>query len=401
MADKIKLAIVISHPIQHFCPQYASFAKNERVTLKVFFASKLGLARYIDKNFKQEISWGNLALDKFQHEFLNGDKVLQADSNLDAPVEAALQNFDPDIVFTYGYYQKLQRRTYKWAVNNKKLLAYISDSELRHHESKLKRTLKYFFLKRYFKKPDFFLTVGNANESYYNYYGVPSNKFQRMHYPIDREFYESRYPAKAILRKQQRDLLKLADNDFAMIVVGKLVDWKNQDHIISAMQLLEKENIKTHLLVAGSGENMEQWKNHAAQLQFSKAHFLGFVNIEALPSYYAAADLYVHPARMEPHSVAISEAVMMGLPVILSDRCGSYGETDDVQTGRNGYAYPFGNIPELAKLIKGLMADRKKQIAFGEYSHSIAGKFQLQSHKGILDALLESVKKNEKFNSRM
>ena len=70
MVNKHKIGIVVSHPIQHFCPQYVSFAENRNIHLKVFFGSALGHKKYTDKNFKQEIAWGNLHLDKFDHVFL-------------------------------------------------------------------------------------------------------------------------------------------------------------------------------------------------------------------------------------------------------------------------------------------------------------------------------------------
>ena len=65
MQPELRVAIVVSHPIQHFCPQYVSFAKNKNIELKVFFASALGYKKYADANFKKEISWGNLQLEKF------------------------------------------------------------------------------------------------------------------------------------------------------------------------------------------------------------------------------------------------------------------------------------------------------------------------------------------------
>ena len=76
MHDLKRIAIVISHPIQHFCPQYVSFSENPNIILKVFFASTLGYKKYKDLNFDQEISWGNLNLDKFDHTFLNGEALL-------------------------------------------------------------------------------------------------------------------------------------------------------------------------------------------------------------------------------------------------------------------------------------------------------------------------------------
>src|ERR1017187_5570812 len=84
MFNKTRIGIVVSHPIQHFCPQYVSFAENKNITLKVFFGSALGYRKYVDLNFKKEIAWGNLNLDKFDHVFLNGEEVIQADKNLDA-----------------------------------------------------------------------------------------------------------------------------------------------------------------------------------------------------------------------------------------------------------------------------------------------------------------------------
>ena len=50
LETKLKIAIVVSHPIQHFCPQYVSFAKNKDIELKVFFGSALGHKKYTDND---------------------------------------------------------------------------------------------------------------------------------------------------------------------------------------------------------------------------------------------------------------------------------------------------------------------------------------------------------------
>jgi glycosyltransferase involved in cell wall biosynthesis len=389
---KQKIAIVISHPIQHFCPQYVSFAQNKDVDCKIFFASALGYKRYTDENFNKEISWGNLNLDKFNHFFLNGDAVIQADKNLDAPnIELELATFKPHLVFTYGYFQKVQRRTCRWALRNKVPLAYISDSELRHERNALKDFFKSIYLKRYFSKIDYFLTMGNANEAYYKEHGVPLRKMIRMHYPIDIEAYQKSYAEKELRRNQIRKEYNIPGDTIVLSVVGKLVTWKNQDHIIEAMKILEDKDINVQLFMLGSGNMMDAWKEKSGILKKSKVHFTGFVNIEKLPSFYAATDIYVHPASLEPHSVAISEAIFMGCPVVLSDRCGSYGETDDVQEGKNGFVYEFGNITELAAKIKTLAVDEEIRKSFGNYSHSIASAFQQRSHFGMLKQLSKRI----------
>jgi glycosyltransferase involved in cell wall biosynthesis len=386
--SKPRIAIIISHPIQHFCPQYVSLAKKEDIVIKVFFASALGYKKYIDPNFKQEISWANLNLDRFDHVFLNGDDVIASDKYLDAPnLNNELDQYKPHLVIVHGYFQKYQRRAYQWAKKNNVKIAYGSDSELRHKRNILKEALKYFFIKHYFSSINYFLSVGNANEEYYQHYGVSTKKIIRMHFSIDIDFYKECFLKKKQLRKGIRQQYGIQDSEIALAVVGKLVDWKSQDHIIEAMQLLEQKGLILQLFIIGSGTMQEAWEQKSAALKKSKVHFTGFVKPEQLPGFYAATDIYVHPAAIEPHSLAISEAIYMGCPIIISDRCGSYGATDDVQIGKNGYVFRFGNINDLATQIELLVKNSEARSRFGEYSHTIAVEFQKRSHGYFMNQL--------------
>jgi glycosyltransferase involved in cell wall biosynthesis len=388
-----RIALVVSHPIQHFCPQYASFAMNKNVEFKVFFASMLGFKKYFDPNFKKEISWGDLNLDQFEHAFLNGDQVIVSDRNLDAPnLETRLDEFKPDLVITYGYFQKLQRRAHRWALMNKVKLGYISDSELRHRRSKWKQLLKYLFVKNYFSHIDYFLSVGDANEDFYKFYGVGKERMVRMHFPIDVRQFEEQYAKRDDLRIKIRTQYNIGKQEIVLSVVGKLVPWKNQSHIIEAMKLLEEEGIYLHLFILGSGEMLDNLKQTATLLKHSVVHFPGFVNPQDLPSYYATTDIYVHPASVEPHSIGISEAIYMGCPVILSDCCGSYGESDDVQENVNGLVYEFGRIDILADTIKHLVTNSSTRNLFSLNSHCIGKDFQIISHTKSLEEIVERLK---------
>ena len=390
--SKIKVALIVSHPVQHFCPQYVSFARHPEIKFKVFFASALGFKKYTDPNFKREISWGNLNLDKFDHCFLNGEVVLPSDASLDAPqLDDQLSVFNPDVVISYGYFQKLQRRAQSWAKRKKIPVAYISDSEMRQHRSLVKRWIKYPLIRKYFSNVTFFLSVGDANEIYYRYYGASQDSIIRMHFPIDIDCYRQAFEQKQALNKRIRDEYSIPENEMVLSVVGKLVPWKNQDHIIEALSLLEKEDIKIHLFILGSGDMLEAWQRKANVLTLSKVYFPGFVPIETLPSYYAATDIYVHPAAVEPHSIAVSEAIYMGCPVILSDRCGSYGENDDVSPSRNGLVYSFGDIAALARSIKALVEDKAARMSYATDSHARAIRFQERSHKLVIDDLISKL----------
>jgi glycosyltransferase involved in cell wall biosynthesis len=391
-ALKIRIAIVVSHPIQHFCPQYVSFAEQENVELEVFFASTLGHKSYKDAAFKIDIAWDNLNLDKFPHDFLNGDQLILPNKHIDAPsLNGKLEEFSPDLVITYGYYQRLQRRAHKWANKNNVPLAYISDSELKQKRNLLKELIKYPFLYRYFSTIQYFLSVGDSNELYYKKYGVGSNRILRMHFPIDLKYYQAAFANKGKLRNEIRTEYKITENDIVLSVVGKLDPTKNHAHLIEALLEMEKRNLSMSLFIIGSGTMEDDLKRKTAQLSKCTIHFTGFVPVGKLPAFYAATDIYVHPSFADRHPIAVSEAIFMGCPVIISDTCGSHGPDDDVQDGKNGYVYEFGNIDQLAEKIIDLANDPEKRSMQGQYSHEIGARFQENAHRGIIQKLVNSL----------
>lgn len=391
--NNLNIAIVVSHPIQHFCPQYISLSQFPNANVKVFFASMLGYKSYFDANFGNEIVWNNLRIDEFKHVFMNGDQVLDSDKNLESPtLEFELDAFQPDAIITYGYFQKFQRACHKFANSKAIPLVYITDAENRQHRKWYKKLAKFFGLRWYFKKIDYFFTVGNANEAYYKLYGVNPKSFIRMHYPIDIDVYSEIFDKKEFHRSSIREKLGIPKETFVIIVVGKLVEWKNQSHLIDLLENLENKGKKAHVIILGTGTTLAELKAKAANLKFNVVHFPGFVDPLELPKYYAASDLYVHPARIEPHSLAISEAIFMGLPVVLSDRCGSYGENDDVQEGKNGYVYKFAAIEEMSNKVIKLMEDKELYGKFSDYSVQISRVFQKRAHGKCLEDLIKKIK---------
>ena len=384
-----KIAVVVSHPIQHFCPQYASWSKLEGVKLKVFFGSNLGAAKYFDPGFDKEISWNNLYLNEFEHEFLNGEATLQPDKNLSAHnLGIRLTAFKPDIVVFYGYFQKLSRQAYRWAVKNKIKTAFISDAEFRQKRSLWKRVIRYPFLRSFYKNIDYFFTVGDANEEYYAYYNVPRAKFKRMHFPVDTKMYDPAFANKAYLREITRTKYHIFPKEIVVTVIGKLVSWKSQAHLIDLLRKMEIEypTRDFHLLIAGTGPMEKELKELSATLQKNRVTFLGFITPEELPTIYAATDIYIHPARIEPHSLAVSEAIYMACPVIVSDTTGSWGDYDDVQHGNNGFVYAFGDLHGLASAI-GKIIDENLFTSFQNNSEKFSRQFQALAHGAVLEKL--------------
>jgi len=74
--------------------------------------------------------------------------------------------------------------------------------------------------------------------------------------------------------------------------------------------------------------------------------FAGFRQIEELPSFYAGAGAFVHPALEEPWGLVINEAMASGLPVISSRNVGAAEEL--VLEGKTGYLFDPMSVQDMA-----------------------------------------------------
>jgi glycosyltransferase involved in cell wall biosynthesis len=76
----------------------------------------------------------------------------------------------------------------------------------------------------------------------------------------------------------------------------------------------------------------------------------GFINQAEIPLYYRAADIFVMCSGLgETWGLSVNEAMNFGLPVIVSDTCGS--AYDLVRNNINGSVFETANISQLASLL--------------------------------------------------
>jgi glycosyltransferase involved in cell wall biosynthesis len=346
-----RVGIVVSHPIQHFCPLYRALAASGAIDLRVFFASDAGAKSYFDKDFGQAIRFQSDLLAGFNYEFLPG-YVTDVKGKIDNPhVGERLSAFNPDVVQAYGYRYPLSRHAVRWARQAGRPVLLCSDSELRAPRRLWTKAMKALILPRFFAQCDGFLTIGDCNEDYYRNYGVDPSRFFRSPYPIDdmrlTEAVQSRHEARRVLIGK----FALPSDATVALVVGKLTARKAVDQAIQAVARAWDSGLqhKLFLILAGNGPERERLEALAKSLQPEAVRFAGFVEVAELPGYYSAVDLLIHPSSQDPHPLAVSEAVFCGLPIIASDRIGNFGASDEVRVGMNGFEYKFGDVEALAR----------------------------------------------------
>ena len=97
-------------------------------------------------------------------------------------------------------------------------------------------------------------------------------------------------------------------------------------------------------------QNESKSLNIKSQAERGGVVFAGFSQIKELPSFYAGAGAFIHPALEEPWGLVINEAMASGLPVLSSNNVGA-AETL-VINGKTGFVFDPINIAQLSELMK-------------------------------------------------
>lgn len=133
-----------------------------------------------------------------------------------------------------------------------------------------------------------------------------------------------------ILADEPIDDIKLS-NDINIISVGRLVHIKGFERLISAHKQLLDVGIKNHIYIIGDGAlNDDLIKQIDALCVADTVHLLGFKHNPY--KYVAVSDLYVCPSISEGFSTAVTEALILGVPVVSTLCGGAYellGENDE------------------------------------------------------------------------
>ena len=125
------------------------------------------------------------------------------------------------------------------------------------------------------------------------------------------------------LRKRAafRQQLGMLEQDLMVLMVGTGFKTKGVDRAIKAIAALpEGLKSKTSLMVVGE-DDLSSYERLARENKVSeRVHLMG--GRSDVPDFLLAADLLLHPARKENTGTVILEAMVAGLPMLVTDVCG-------------------------------------------------------------------------------
>ena len=148
-----------------------------------------------------------------------------------------------------------------------------------------------------------------------------------------------------------------SDNEKIILYMGRLVYEKGIQHLISAMPKILNGYNDAKLIIAGKGGMTDELKAQAEALGISnKVYFTGYLNAKQVQKMYKCADVAVFPSTYEPFGIVALEAMLAGVPIVVSDVGGLNEIVEHGVTGMKSYA---GNANSIADSILALLYDHQ------------------------------------------
>lgn len=210
---------------------------------------------------------------------------------------------------------------------------------------------------------DFFIRLG----------ATESKVFVGWNASLNFDDWPTNLPLESELRKRYRK-----DNDFLALYLGRVVEYKGLDILITALAA-SKHSKDISLLVGGEGDFLEKCRELSKNFGLKKVHFLGRIDHTHVPAYYRLADLFVLPAKfMTKNSVVaeawgftVNEALSCGLPVLTTTAVAA-GEV--LTDGKDGFVVPAGDVKALAEKLDWCFENQSQLKVMGQAARMVSKK---------------------------
>jgi len=348
------LAVVDTHPVQYRAPVYRALQQELRLPVTAVYGSDFSVAGYRDKEFDVEFKWDTDLLSGYRSIFLSratpGDATLPDDLST-AGVGDAIRTINPRAVLVVGYRPAFHRAAWFEAWRQRRPLLFrgeTTDLARAHHPPA--SWIRTAGLKLAYGRCDACLWIGQHSRAHFDRLGVPADRLFFSPYCVDETTFSTDESARAVLRQETRHALGLGEDDWLLLYAGKLSDRKGVDLIVPAVRAWRDRSPRPVVVgLLGDGALRGALATEAARDPVVPMRVIGFQNQRCLSRYYHAADLLVLPSRhAETWGLVVNEALLHGVPCVVSDRVGS---APDLIDDRTGAIFPAGDVSGLASAL--------------------------------------------------
>lgn len=268
-------------------------------------------------------------------------------------VWSVMRAHSPDVVITAGYANPALFLAALWAKHNSVPLILMNDSTvcdkkrrsiIEHLKSLLVGGLYAACFAAGKRSRDYAISLGINDDSIYSGVDV-----------VDNAHFSSLETSGA---------RPAATREACFLCVARLSPEKNIKTLLRAFMSYCESGGKWNLVIGGAGPQEGELISSVPAHLRTRVAWRGWVSYAELPRLYHNADCFVLPSLSEPWGLVMNEAMAAGLPVLVSNKCGS--APDLCKDGVNGYVFDPADITQLTEkmiLMSSGRTDLKKMGA--------------------------------------
>jgi len=393
---RLKLAIVISHPIQYYSPWFRKIACHPEFDLCVFYLNTNGSSEASDPEFERSFIWDTDLLSGYTYEFIPNIASRPGSQHFwglrNPNLRRVIRKFNPDalLLFGYNYYSHLNLILRRPAP-----LIFRGDSTLLRPMpiNGLKRLALRFIYSRF----SAFLPVGQANTAYFRHCDVPQERLFPAPHCVDIKHFTPT-PDRLAKAAELRRSLSIPTDATVLLFAGKFIPIKCPELLLAAFLQIADTFPKAHLVFSGDGQLLPVLRNAlsaSGSLGAQRVHTLPFANQSAMPTRYLLGDCLVLPSESETWGLAVNEAMHLGRPAIVSDRVGCH--PDLIRHGETGWIFRADDKEALvATLHEVLSLPRAELTEKGRGAQAHAASFNYDTATSGLLAAVRSIDRPNK-----
>jgi glycosyltransferase involved in cell wall biosynthesis len=370
-------------------PFYRALQEEPRIRPRVLYLSRIGIDEVVVPEFNHAIRFESSLLDGYEHEFVRNwswNEMKPLVGRINPGLAPALVRGGYDAVLVTGYTMLSAHLAMAASKLSGIKLLLRAEADLTNPSSGLRRRLKERLLGPLLSMADAVMYSCEANKDYFRHYGVPERKLFPLLSSVDNDHYQRLGRELAPRRPELRAALGAQQDQVVFLGVGRFSARKRFADILDAAARLAPHQDRFLLVLAGDGPLRGELEAQARALGLTNVRFAGYKAATEMPELYAAADAFVLASSYDPTPKTVNEAMVFGLPPVVSTGAGT--SRDLVRHQETGLVYDTGDTAGLAASMERLLLDSGLRRTLGELARETVRQWSPQANaRGVLEAL--------------
>lgn len=297
----------------------------------------------------------------------------------------ALDRDRPDAVGIVGYARPESMAAARWARRHRRPAVLMSESqEIDRPRVWWREVVK----RRRVRLFDAAVVGGPTHRHYLERLGMPRGRIAMGYNAVDNAYFAGEARR---WRSDPGGRADLPDRPY-FLSVCRFVPEKNLPRLVEAFARYRRaaDDQAWDLVLCGDGPGRDEVEAAVAASGFADSiHRPGFLQVDALPRWYAHAGAFVLASLQEPWGLVANEAAASGLPLLISRRAGCAATLVPAPPGQTGFRLDPLDVDEMAEALDRVAsAPDETRAAMGRRAAEVVARWGPERFAdGVVEAL--------------